>query len=328
MHGRKREEYKAHARDPVRSAALAAKAEKWHALVDDVRQRRSSDPSAALAVLDKLVALHPDPITLWNYRRELLGTEFDLSRELATTQAALQANPKAYPAWLHRKWAVASALQRDEPEIQSILESELALTAVFLQRDERNFHCWNYRRFLIGCQLGQPSGAWVDGDGVSMGAQLSTFPTRTDALVTEAILEQELAFTAAKIADNFSNFSAFHYRAKLLALHPSCLDDELELIESAVFTEPDDQTAWWYQRFVLDTGRCNADRLNEHLVNLRELSEESPSKWVLMGILNVLEQQDGILEERRMILERLIIIDPDRQHRYRCLLEDVEETSQ
>ena len=98
----------------------------------------------------------------------------------------------------------------------------------------------------------------------------------------EEIITTEWNFTTSKIQDNFSNGSAFHYRSKLLPLvletrlSSSSSDDDCSssndkispsdryiamlslardewesILLNAVFTEPDDQTPWWYHRFLL-----------------------------------------------------------------------------
>jgi len=244
--------------------------------------------------------------------------------------------------------------------IASLLEQELALVAQLLERDERNFHGWNYRRFVVSCQLqlaavasvasptsteeeaaaattttpssssGVAAVAVVDGSWSSlltailppsllsagdrhgesdrpllgsswtMGAQIVVAAKGTAARTTSVttatttakhnasdgtatntaatttairrIVEQELEFSLAKIRSNFSNFSAFHYRSKLLPIQQrlsllidgvdedagnneeddavvggtgrcwwtETLSTELDLVESAIFTEPDE----------------------------------------------------------------------------------------
>ena len=126
--------------------------------------------------------------------------------ELQLTQKALtDRNPKSYSTWHHRRWIVQLVLQGSAPGMEAAeaaaaaegstpwqqhlqgavtAEAELKLCTHFLTLDERNFHCWNYRRFIV---------------------QLGSLP-----------LEDELAFTAQLIERNFSNYSAWHYRADLL----------------------------------------------------------------------------------------------------------------
>ncbi|RYE97296.1 MAG: hypothetical protein EOO41_03655, partial [Methanobacteriota archaeon] len=132
----------------------------------------------------------------------------------------LQRNRSRCIPWYHRKWCVTRyAAQID-------ISRELELCNTMLQADERNFHCWGYRR-------------WV-------------------ASVAHVSTEAELAFTLACIQRNFSNYSAWHYRSGVLAacgMDASAMVTELELLQAAMFTEPDDQSAWFYHRWLLDAAR-------------------------------------------------------------------------
>ena len=394
MHGRQREEYKALQRDPAVAAKLAAKAEKWYALSNEIahRRRRSAEDKDAsneaqqqqtsLALTEKMLLVNPDPMYLWNFRRELLlvTTEtktsdaadakatvddsftidhplWSLPTELAVTQAALENNPKSYGAWFHRKWA----LLFQQPCETTILENELALTAAFLQRDERNFHCWNYRRFIVTCLLHKGYAVACDGnDGddaewwnssqVATAAN-TTVPSTTslpkeddhDDSKRKQILQTEWEFTDTKIHDNFSNFSAFHYRSKLLqwklqqtTTTKDLIAAELELVSNAIFTEPDDQTAWWYAQFLLDSqhlfGPNNdhdwfQDLLTQQIAQVQELAEEMPnSKWVHLGLYNLLKASHennsnrSRRQDRIQLLQNLVELDPDRAGRYNILL--------
>lgn len=136
----------------------------------------------------------------------------------------------------------------------------------------------------------------------------------------------ELAFTMEKINANFSNYSAWHYRSKLLPrLGMTTLDHlgpELELVqqvplrpltrtcrryvlpltycsdgcvcavrdEQALYTEPDDQSAWFYHRWLVaqvvaikasgddETQAAAAGLLEAELERLAELWEAEEEK--------------------------------------------------
>ena len=180
---------------------------------------------------------NPEFYTAWNFRREILGRtiagarqEFPepgaglqaavsaaLAGELALLEGAIGMNPKAYCLWMHREWVVDQMVAAGVP---GVLDTELALCEKLLQADERNFHCWGYR--------------------VAVARKAGRGP------------DAELAYTSDRIDRNFSNYSAWHYRARFLhAAGGARLADERGLVERAAFTDPADQSAWIYNRWVL-----------------------------------------------------------------------------
>ena len=115
----------------------------------------------------------------------------------------------------------------------SLLEQrELSLCEALLKLDQRNFHCWNH--WMLICNM----------------MNVST--------------EERLAFTMKRIEENPSNYSAWHFRCELIsktitetnaesvlkeggsALLHSCV--ELDLNLNGLYTECDDQSAWYYLR--------------------------------------------------------------------------------
>lgn len=220
-------------------------------------------------------------------------------------------------AWYHRVWVI------DHFNVD--YSNELSLCKSFLKEDQRNFHCWNYRRLVI-----QRAG---------VGAV------------------DELAFTSAKIQENFSNYSAFHQRSvflKELSLQPrDVLEAELSIVENAVFTEPDDQSAWWYHQFLMGWAADSVAGLSAHdrewfehacrqqLELMRSLLEiEDTCRWVMTCLVGVIGHEldcaavvgrqlthpDWAVEEaklrseRRALLYRLEAVDPMHSSRYRYML--------
>lgn len=186
-----------------------------------------------IEVTSNMLLRNPDIITVWNYRRETLlhmkehleEDEFRKKMEidLSLTEQCLRINPKSYGSWHHRMWVLCNM---PDPK----WDIELKLCKSYLELDERNFHCWDYRRFV--------------------------------ALKAKVPDISEYEYTLEKIKVNFSNYSAWHLRSKLLTkifpdegnnlpIKEEKHKEELELVENAAFTDPNDQSAWFYQRWLL-----------------------------------------------------------------------------
>ncbi|XP_037076089.1 geranylgeranyl transferase type-2 subunit alpha-like [Pollicipes pollicipes] len=210
------------------------------ALLFKKREEGVHDEETALQ-LSQILAVNPDFYTLWNYRREIFLTwqkeksaeylQDMLKSDLQFTEQCLGVNPKSYCAWHHRCWVMQMMPRPD-------WAAEVQLCDRYLKLDGRNFHCWDYRRLAVA------------------GAGLAP--------------EQELAATDRLIADNFSNYSSWHYRSHLLTQVFPAADTatpiredkylkELELVQSAAFTDPDDQAAWFYHRWLLQDRRPAAN---------------------------------------------------------------------
>ncbi|KAL8928844.1 MAG: hypothetical protein Q9208_001622 [Pyrenodesmia sp. 3 TL-2023] len=124
-----------------------------------------------------------------------------------------------------------------------IWRRELGLVGKMLALDSRNFHGWGYRMKVIS-QL----------------ERLSTEMNSPNVSMTET----EFTYTTKMIESNLSNFSAWHRRSKLIpklleerkANHTErrdLLDKELELIQRALWADPDskDQSLWFYHQYLI-----------------------------------------------------------------------------
>lgn len=152
---------------------------------------------------------------------KLLENEFDVlgESELVLSEVCLIKNPKSYSAWFQRQFILNQMFNPN-------LKRELQLCNEALMKDDRNFHCWDHRTYV---------------------SKLLNIP-----------IEEELSFTLDKINANFSNFSSWYYRSCLItdAIMNGAIkiddiwDKEYDLVENAIFTDPSDQSAWFYHRWL------------------------------------------------------------------------------
>ena len=225
-----------------------------------LKKRNDKDYSKeALSQTEKFSFLSPDFYTLWNYRREIL-TEHFTQEEYQTSEAKLKAvkleldlllkgisrSPKSYTLWFHRQWIIEFGVQHEAKDDwkSQILEGEFMLCNKFLQRDERNFHCWNYRLWVVETYIQRIKSC------------------TEDRQVLEGFLKKECEMAEQIIKKNFSNYSAWHYRGQLMpqlyertpgayVLPIERIQEDLEMLKHAFFTEPNDQSPWNYHQWLI-----------------------------------------------------------------------------
>lgn len=252
-----------------------------------------------------------------------------IEEDLAFLIPLLRNFPKCYWIWNHRSWLLATATKRLPAETAvKLWQGELALVGKMLALDSRNFHGWNYRREVV---------------------------TAIEALGGQSMCEQEFDYTSKMIKTNLSNFSAWHNRSKLIPrlLHErnadaearqKLFDEEFELITRALYTDPYDQSLWFYHQYLLATldsdtkaapailEPCtNGDRLRyleQEIDSLRDMLDGAEDcKYIYQGLLEYsrryMELEAGNKKvttvETKGWLEELRKMDPLREGRWRDL---------
>ncbi|CAM9358206.1 unnamed protein product [Choristocarpus tenellus] len=291
MHGRKKSDLP---QTQEEKDAVKSKIANYQKVIGAVvHKRKVGEIDGELKVLvGKVLRLHPDYYSMWNYRREgileqlrKLGDGEGMSgeetvgavykEELDLTVDCIKRSSKSYPPWHHRKWALERWLEL--PGGRKLLAGELDLCRQFLDLDGRNFHCWAYRMWVAE-QAGLPAA-------------------------------EDFEFTTEKILQNFSNYSAFHFRSKLLSRMITeegrdcwqLLDEELDLAHQAMFTEPADQSVWWYHHFLLSW----AARVEEGCVPEADTATDGE---VVNGV-TLAKRYSGVLQSEASILRELIEVE-------------------
>lgn len=263
-----------------------------------------------------------------------------LQEELRLTELFLQRDERNFHCWSYRRFVVSLQMdpladgtwwllsENDDDNSDNSNNNNPYPSSMTRNKDESGGATMPTTRTLRNTIMGTQIVLVPDnGDTTSTRTSTTNQPTPViDATTVSHILQAEWEFTQTKISQNFSNFSAFHYRSKLLLLLWPRVDmsAEIQLVEDAIYTEPDDQTAWWYQAFLLDTLQTkqdvesHQDRLQQHLEALEELAEEvAECKWVRLGLIACLKLlPENTKDRRRDLWQTLMDMDPDRKVRY------------
>jgi geranylgeranyl transferase type-2 subunit alpha len=265
----------------------------------------------------ELLNVNPEFYTVWNYRRDIIIHHYMatlpqdelanlFNEELVFNMMKFKQYPKVYWIWNHRTW-----LLQHHPEVNWM--NELGLVEKIHAQDPRNFHGWAYRRYII-----------------------------TQLPETDELLQRELLYTLKMINNNFGNFSAWHYRSKLIPrlisrglIDKSFVGNELNILHNAIYTDPQDQSGFMYLRWFLTCDLFKMDPeehtkiIQEELAVLQELNELEKDDgkencWCLQLIVifrGLVVQSDGsTMQGITECLDELIKVDPLRKNRYRDLI--------
>ncbi|KAI3407053.2 BET4 [Candida oxycetoniae] len=243
----------------------------------------------------RLLQLNPEFYTMWNFRREIIDKVYAphseiyieiLNDELNLILSLLKKFPKVYWIWNHRRWCLFKLV-----ELKSVdWEFEFKTVGKMLELDQRNFHGWQYRRFVV--------------------ENLEIQKTGNDKELEILNLNlKEFEYTTSKIQHDFSNFSAWHNRTKLIPIiynlvkqlgkrsydggvdndkiklfeSPlSILYNDLEILKTGIYMCPEDNSVWLYFCWLLsdkffvsafDSIKDYIEVLNNQLELIKEVNE-------------------------------------------------------
>ncbi|KXT02502.1 hypothetical protein AC578_4168 [Pseudocercospora eumusae] len=280
--------------------------------------------NTTLHLTSRLLNQNPEYYTIWNHRRVILehvfATELATSHEESTAQAEeadkaaaekdgisiaqreilllikedlqyqiplLKQWPKCYWIWNHRRWLLVTATHHLPAHATLALwNAELALVTKMLALDPRNFHGWSYRREVV---------------------------ENIERLSGKSMLEPEFEYTTKMIQSNLSNFSAWHNRGQLI---PRLLDErnadaearkhlfdkEFDQITNALYTDPYDQSLWFYHHYLmsaLDVKNPKAPRI------LDQIADGDRLQYLEQEIDNIKHMLDGA-EDCKYIYQALL----------------------
>ncbi|KAF9328755.1 hypothetical protein BG006_008113 [Podila minutissima] len=264
-HGQKKEKAESPEALKAREEKEAVLVREYLGLKDSLKEIVDSNrrDNEALKITTALLRKSPDYYTIWNVRRTILKEGFldnaneetaniIYTNELEFVQDNLRLNPKSYFMWNHRRWCLENM---SKPR----WDKELGMVGKFLEMDARNFHGWDYRRYII---------RQVDlQDGQNKDTVLARAQTEFD-------------FTTAKISQNFSNYSAWHNRSTLLGKlvenlteqeREATVDNEFDLVKNAIYTDPEDQSAWLYDLWLIGREQRSISTLGASVISFNPL---------------------------------------------------------
>ncbi|KAI5953403.1 BET4 [Candida jiufengensis] len=293
-----------------------------------------------------LLNLNPEFYTTWNYRREIIDNYYTpdnkekliqiLNDDLKFLMSLLKRFPKVYWIWNHRKWCLFKLV-----ELNSVnWDYEFKTISKMLELDQRNFHGWHYRRFIV--------------------ENLEEEQSQKNEILKLNL--EEFEYTTTKIQNDFSNFSAWHNRTKLIPKilqlmketkvdnelfndPQNILNNDLEMIKTGIYMSPEDSSVWLYLYWLLsDSIFVNSFKSKEDYVQVlqdqisiikevNELEIEDSNQdnigclksliYIKAILNNCLHEKSIIDEDIKESLIKLIKLDQLRKGKYQDQLNGI-----
>ena len=155
-----------------------------------------------------------------------------------------------------------------------------------LALDSRNFHGWGYRRNVVA---------------------------EMERLSGDSMVEREFEYTSKMIRTDLSNFSAWHCRSRLIPRlleergagseeRRKLLDEEFELITQALYTDPYDQSLWFYHQYLMSTLDPGKHQSASILDPCRDIDH---SRYLEQELDSIRDMSDGV-EDCKYIYQALL----------------------
>ncbi|EEQ42765.1 conserved hypothetical protein, partial [Candida albicans WO-1] len=281
------------------------KIKNYRQLTDEIFELRANEnySDEALIKTNELLIINPEFYTIWNYRREILINNYSssndkddqiyediLNQDLNFVLVQLKKFPKCYWIWNHRRWLLFELVKLGKVN----WKYEFGVVSKLLDLDQRNFHGWHYRRFVV---------------------ENMELECKNDTTLILKINLDEFNYTTLKIQKDFSNFSAWHNRTKLipkiynliqqqqqkdgkifgdlpgieLFQNPILLlKNDLEMIKTGVYMSPEDTSVWLYLYWLL-TDDLFTNAFKSHQQDYMNILHE---QLQLINEVNEMEKED------------------------------------
>ncbi|KAF3225666.1 Rab geranylgeranyltransferase [Orbilia oligospora] len=324
--------------------------------VQALKSKHTYSPTS-LSTTSSLLTQNPEFNTIWNFRRRIvlhlllptsssspiskdndtssssINSDNDndklslLSSELNFLFPLLQKFPKCYWIWNYRVFILQTA--STNLPLQTALKlwkSEMGLVNKMLSRDSRNFHGWGYRRYIV--QNIETLQRDINKETIKKEKEEGEEGVVGEE-EEESLVEQEFAYTTTMYGKDLSNFSAWHNRSKLIPRvlsergatieeRRTFLDGELGEMQTAVYTDPYDQSIQLYNHWLL-LESCSSKQTTSTTSPVFSLTNSQKSET----LLRTLEWMRELLDEEpdcRLLLEEMIFVG--------SLLRDLDETEE